>query len=84
MDVDMRLMWRGLTWQRRRVMVEINVFWWILMRCAVDVAGVDMAASTCCGRNQRVLVDLDATWRIVDVVCGVWWMWLASMWHVVG
>ena len=81
-------------------------------RRAVDVAGVDMAASTCHGRNQRVLVDLDATcgwcgrgwhgastchgrnqrvlvdldvmWRVVDVVCGVWWMWLASMWHVVG
>jgi len=53
-------------------------------RCAVDVAGVDMAASTCRGRNQRVLVDLDAMWRVVDVVCGVWWMWLASMWHVVG
>ena len=41
-------------------------------RCAVDVAGVDMAASTCRGRNQRVLVDLDAMWRVVDVVGGVW------------
>ena len=37
---------------------------------AVDVAGVDMAASTCHGWNQRVLVDLDAT-------CG----WCGGGWH---
>jgi len=39
-------------------------------RHAVDVAGVDMAASTCHGWNQRVLVDLDA-------MCG----WCGGGWH---
>jgi len=56
-DVDMRLMWRGLTWRRRHVMVEINVFWWISMRRAVDVAGVDMA-------RRCVVVEINVFWWI--------------------
>ena len=48
-------------------------------RCGeVDVAGVDVAASTCRGRNQRGVVDVDLAG--VDVVCGMWTM----TWCVVG
>jgi len=36
-----------------------------------------------------VMVKINVLWWIlmrrgtVNVVCGVWWMWLVSMWHVV-